>query len=86
MAEDGSRKEIAGGYLVKGKSVQFRVADFDLRKPLVIDPILSYSTYLGSGSGETGWGIAVDSSGSAYVTGSAGSNSFPHHRNKFHSQ
>lgn len=74
---DGSRREIEGGYIVSGKAVQFRVANFDSRKPLVIDPILSYSTYLGTGDNETGWGIAVDSSGSAYVTGSTGSNSFP---------
>lgn len=76
-SDDGSRREIEGGYTVKGKAVQFRVGSFDPSKPLVIDPILSYATYLGSNSNEIGWGIAVDASGSAYVTGQAGSFSFP---------
>ena len=57
LAEDGNRREIRGGYEVKGKNVKFRVGDFDKSKPLVIDPILSYSTYLGSSSNEIGWGI-----------------------------
>ncbi|MGD2085938.1 MAG: SBBP repeat-containing protein [Candidatus Aminicenantes bacterium] len=38
---------------------------------------LIYSTYLGGGSPETGTGIAVDSSGCAYVTGYTWSSNFP---------
>jgi hypothetical protein len=38
---------------------------------------LAYSTYLGGGDLETGYGIAVDSAGAAYVTGSTASTSFP---------
>jgi hypothetical protein len=45
--------------------------------PLVIDPVLSYSTYLGGSSWEICKGIAVDGSGSAYVTGSTYSSDFP---------
>src|SRR5208337_4190756 len=41
---------------------------YDRTRPLFIDPVLSFSTYLGSG-GTFGYGIAVDSAGSAYVTG-----------------
>jgi Beta-propeller repeat len=36
---------------------------------LIIDPVLSYSTYLGGSNSEFGSGIAVDASGNAYVTG-----------------
>jgi len=43
----------------------------------VIDPVLSYSTYLGGGSDDRGYGITVDSSGSAYVTGYTYSADFP---------
>ncbi len=38
---------------------------------------LVYSTYLGGSGGETGNGIAVDSTGNAYVTGNTTSTNFP---------
>jgi hypothetical protein len=50
--------------------------DYDPRYPLVIDPSLVYSTYLG-GSLNQGLGIAVDISGNAYVTGVTDSADFP---------
>jgi hypothetical protein len=74
---DGVRQEIAGGYKLKGKNrVGFEVATYDAMKQLVIDPTLVYSTYIGGSDFDEGYGIAVDSAGSAYVTGSSGS-SFP---------
>jgi photosystem II stability/assembly factor-like uncharacterized protein len=74
---NGSRKEIKSGYRVNGNSVQFIVGKFDEDKPLIIDPILSYSTFLNGATSEIARGIAVDSSGNAYITGSAGSLLFP---------
>src|SRR5204862_281286 len=49
----------------------------DAGRPLVIDPVLSYSTYLGGMGLDAGAGIAVDASGSAYVTGNTDSADFP---------
>ncbi|HEV8132423.1 MAG TPA: SBBP repeat-containing protein [Acidobacteriota bacterium] len=75
---DGVRKEISGGYLRKGKhQVSFQIAVFDANRPLVIDPVLFYSTYLGGGGDEQGNGIAVDTAGNAYVTGFTNSTNFP---------
>ncbi|TLD41083.1 MAG: Phage tail fiber protein [Candidatus Jettenia ecosi] len=55
----------------------FRVASYDKRYPLVIDPILVYSTYLGGSDEDSGVDIAVDTAGNAYITGSTGSTDFP---------
>jgi hypothetical protein len=72
---DGIRREIDGGYVLKsGKRVGFQLAAYDTSRALVIDPVvLSYSTYLGGSGSESGFGIAVDADGNAYVTGYAGS-------------
>jgi PKD repeat protein len=75
---DAGRQEIAGGYVLLGKDrVGFRVAAYDAGRPLVIDPVLSYSTYLGGICGDAGYGIAVDSAGDIYVTGQTCSSDFP---------
>jgi hypothetical protein len=73
----GARQEVAAHYAIKGKNrVAFEVADYDLRRPLFIDPLI-YSTYLGGSGTDEGFGVAVDSSGNAYVTGWTGSTNFP---------
>jgi hypothetical protein len=75
---DGTRREIAGGYVMKGAhQVAFHVAAYDKSRPLIIDPVLLYSTYLGGSGNEEAWGIAVDSAGNAYVTGITSSTNFP---------
>ncbi|MCG3111300.1 MAG: SBBP repeat-containing protein [Candidatus Manganitrophus sp. SB1] len=74
----GQRRFIPGHYLLKGKGkVGFHVAAYDRTKPLIIDPVLSYATFLGGSDHDRGNGIAVDSSGNAYITGSTRSLDFP---------
>jgi hypothetical protein len=74
----GSRQEIAANYVHRGpRVVGIEVAPYDTSQPLVIDPILSYSTYLGGATNQVLAGIAVDSSGFAYVTGYTSSTDFP---------
>ncbi|MBL6978782.1 MAG: SBBP repeat-containing protein [Desulfobacteraceae bacterium] len=58
-------------------SYGFQVASYNPSYPLIIDPTLSYSTYLGGSSSDAGTGIAVDSSGNAYLTGYTNSTNFP---------
>jgi hypothetical protein len=61
--ENGSRREVKGTYVINGNEVRFKLERFDSSKPLIIDPVLSYSTMLGSSSGDNAAGIAVDSQG-----------------------
>ncbi len=74
---DGGRRAVEGGYVLTGNRVSFRVAGWDASRPLVIDPVLGYSTFLGGSSNDQGFGVAVDSAGNAYVTGSTISSNFP---------
>ena len=75
---DGIRQEIAGSYVRKGANrIGLKVAAYDRSRPLVIDPVLSYSTFLGGSGLDQGHGIAVDAGGNAYVTGSTLSSNFP---------
>ncbi len=62
---DAGRRTIDGGYVVEGRRVRFRLAAWDASRPLVIDPVLGYSTHLGGGASDQGFGIAVDSAGNA---------------------
>jgi hypothetical protein len=74
----GERREIAGNYTISGNHrVTFAVANYDRSEPLVVDPVLIYSTYLGGESDDTGLAIALDSLGDAAVTGSTTSLQFP---------
>ena len=77
LDENGSRHEVKGAYVVKGNEVRFQLERFDSSKPLIIDPVLSYSTLLGSGNNDQAVGISVDSQGSAYVTGLTEGTTFP---------
>jgi hypothetical protein len=84
---DGKKQFIKGGYVLdalgsdedKRKArIGFKIDKFDTKKPLIIDPVLVvYSTYLGGSNNDVGFGIAVDSSGSAYITGYTNSTDFP---------
>jgi len=59
------------------RTVSFVIGDYDRDLPLVIDPVLSYSTYLGGGGQDWGAGVAVDTAGCIYLTGTTESADFP---------
>jgi uncharacterized repeat protein (TIGR01451 family) len=71
QAMPGGKQMIVGSYsLKKNGEVAFEVGDYDRQKPLVIDPVIVYSTYLQRGIYQAN-AIAADASGAVYVTGPA---------------
>jgi len=73
-----SKHLVAANYILDSNNrIGFSVGQYDHSKSLVIDPTLTYSTYLGGGSNDYGTAITVDGTGSAYVTGYTSSTNFP---------
>jgi len=85
QGDGANRQAVAGGYAVRSDGrIGFRIGAYDHSRPLDIDPALTYATYLGGGGGDinsdgfgAGLAVAVDASGSAYVTGRTTSPFFP---------
>jgi PKD repeat protein len=74
----GGRKPVDGRFVLMGRrSVGFRVGPYDMKGTLVVDPVLSYSTYLGGTAMDMGYSLAVDGEGQAYVCGFTQSVNFP---------
>ncbi len=74
----GSKQAIPGRYVLLGANqVGFAVGAYDTTRPLIIDPVLTYSTYLGGNGDDQAYGVALDSAGNAYVTGYTYSANFP---------
>ncbi len=75
---NGSRRQVQSRYiLTAANQFSFKVGAYDTTKPLIIDPVLGYSTYLGGHGQDAVSDIALDNEGHAFVTGLAGSVSFP---------
>ena len=72
------KRKIEASYVVAGnKEVRFHIGEFDRTEPLIIDPVLMYSTLLGGSNFDSGFAIALDSSRNAYVAGRSTSPDFP---------
>jgi photosystem II stability/assembly factor-like uncharacterized protein len=73
-----SRDVIPARYVIHAdRSVGFELAPYDNNRQLIIDPVVSYSTYLGGTGNDSINAISVDSTGNAYVTGQTASPNFP---------
>ncbi len=74
----GLKRRIEGRYRdFGGAGVGFSVGVYDTRSPLVIDPVILYSTFVGRGGNDTGGKLAVDASGNVYMTGITNADQFP---------
>lgn len=68
---------VACAFTLAGARIGVTTADYDRARPLLIDPKLHYSTYLGGSGWEVAYDLAVDAQGYAYVCGSTNSIDFP---------
>jgi hypothetical protein len=88
----GTQQTVSGRYVLLGaespgrntepatttpQQVGFEVGGYDRSRPLVIDPVLVYSTYLGGSGNDSANSVAVDRAGNAYLTGGTQSPDFP---------
>jgi hypothetical protein len=78
-ADRGQRRLIDGRYRLYGNQAGFEIAAYDATKPLIIDPVLSYSSFLGGNDDDArdSVSVAVDSAGNAYIASGTLSTNFP---------
>jgi len=74
---DGTRHPVSSQYQLAANTVRFKVGSYDHTRPLVIDPSLSFDTYVGTPDGSATNAIAIDSSKNVYVAGLAASSQYP---------
>ncbi len=68
----GERKLVAVAFHKHDNGeIGFTAGDYDPAHPLVIDPTLNWHTFLGGAGTDVGYGIATDTSGNIYVSGSS---------------
>ncbi|RIK06107.1 MAG: hypothetical protein DCC49_11725 [Acidobacteria bacterium] len=73
-----SRREVASRFEIRdGATAGFGIGAYDNTRPLVIDPVLTYSSYLGGSGGDGGSVGAIDTDGAAYAKGTTKSANFP---------
>lgn len=74
----GVRREVPGNFRLEGgRYIRFEVGAYDRALPLVIDPVLSFSTYFGNANNEAAHGVALDGAGNIYVAGYTSSYNLP---------
>ncbi|MBI4852719.1 MAG: SBBP repeat-containing protein [Acidobacteria bacterium] len=74
----GNKVPVLGNYkIIENNLVGFSLGEYNENQPLVIDPEISYSSYLGGSLTDQASAIAVDEAGNAYIVGSTSSTNFP---------
>lgn len=74
----GKRRKVAAGYrLAAANRVKLVLGEYDKSRPLIIDPVLNFSTFLGGTGADGAVAAAVDAQGYLYLAGSTTSLNFP---------
>ena len=83
--KNGSRQPVDARFRLEARNqVSLELGNYDHSRELVIDPSVTYSTYLGGVAEDDAYAIAVDGSGNAFITGQTKSAGFPT-KNALHS-
>lgn len=78
----GRRQVIGGRYVLAGRDrIQVRLGAYDSSRTVIIDPIVTYSTYESGSGGNYAAAITTDASNGVYVTGDTSSTSLPNETN-----
>lgn len=75
--EGNKEREVPIRYRLQDRTVSFELGKYDPLRKLVIDPALTYSSYLGGSGGDIAYGVVLDAAGEAYLTGVTASTNFP---------
>jgi Beta-propeller repeat len=72
------RRPVPVSFQIRGRDrISIELGDHDPTVPVVIDPILTYSTYLGGSGSDTGRAVVADPSGDVFVVSETSSDDFP---------
>ena len=75
--KNNSREAVDASFAVEANKIGITLGNYDRSRELIIDPSITYATYLGGALEDDAYAIAVDGSGNAYVTGQTASTNFP---------
>jgi hypothetical protein len=74
----GERHRVTSKYAIgRDQLIRFAIGSYDRSEPLILDPVLNYSTYLGGTAADRALAIAVDGVGNAFLAGVTSSTNFP---------
>lgn len=74
---EGVREPVHGRFQISAGEVRFEIGAYDHRRTLVIDPTVTYSTYIGAGGNMSISTAAADGSGNFYFSGTISSADYP---------
>jgi hypothetical protein len=74
---NGSRQIVDARFVIQADKVGFRLGRYDHSRELVIDPTVTFATFMGGSAEDDAYGVNFDLFGNVYITGQTASTNFP---------